>query len=53
MIRKGEYTIQNGKEYRFIESEREGFIELISNNEEDMNHGFIHYKDNIYTKVIF
>ena len=52
MIRKGEYTIYNGKEYRFIESKSKGFIELISNNKEDMNYGFIHYKDNIYTKVI-
>ncbi|USK80900.1 hypothetical protein QRD90_02730 [Peribacillus frigoritolerans] len=52
MIRKGEHTIYNGKEYRFIESESEGFIVLKSNNKEDMNYGFIHYKDNIYTKVI-
>ncbi|SIR90499.1 hypothetical protein SAMN05878482_1074 [Peribacillus simplex] len=52
MIRKGEYTFYNGKEYRFIESESKGFIEVISNNKEDMNYGFIHYKDNIYTKVI-
>lgn len=52
MIRKGEYTIFNGKEYRFIESESKGFIELISNNKEDMNYGFIHYKDIIYIKVI-
>lgn len=52
MIRKGEYTIYNGKEYRFIESKSKGFIELISNNKEDMNYGFTHYKDNIYTKVI-
>ncbi len=27
MIRKGEYTIYNGKEYRFIESKSKGFIE--------------------------
>lgn len=52
MIRKGEYTIYNGKENRFIEPKSKGFIELISNNKEDMNYGFIHYKDNIYTKVI-
>ncbi|MGJ3193107.1 hypothetical protein [Peribacillus frigoritolerans] len=52
MIRKGEHTIYNGKEYRFIEYESEGFIVLKSNNKEDMNYGFIHYKDNIYTKVI-
>jgi hypothetical protein len=38
--KKGEHTIYNGKEYRFIESESEGFIELISNNKEDMNYGF-------------
>ncbi|MDM5282390.1 hypothetical protein [Peribacillus frigoritolerans] len=52
MIRKGEYTIYNGKEYRFIESKSKGLIELISNNKEDMNYGFIHNKDNIYKKVI-
>lgn len=47
MLRKGEYTIYNEKEYRFIETKSKGFIELISNNKEDMNYGFIHYKDNI------
>ena len=52
MLRKGEYTIYNWKEYRFIESKSKGLIELISNNKEDMNYGFIHNKDNIYTKVI-
>ncbi|MFE5430070.1 hypothetical protein [Peribacillus simplex] len=31
MIRKGEYTIYNGKEYRFIESDTVGAIELITN----------------------
>lgn len=36
MIRKGEYTIYNGREYRFIESESKGFIELISNNKENI-----------------
>ncbi|MCK1994119.1 hypothetical protein GW626_02185 [Peribacillus muralis] len=52
MIRKGEYTIYKGREYRFIESEREGFIELISNKKKDMDNGFTYYKNNIYTKIV-
>jgi hypothetical protein len=52
MIRKGEYTIYNGKEYRFIESDKVEFIELISNDKKDMDNGFTHYKNNIYTKMV-
>ena len=52
MIRKGEYTIYNGKEYRFIESDAVEGIELISNDKKDMNNGFTHYKNNIYTKIV-
>ena len=52
MIRKGEYTIYNGREYRFIESDAVGAIELISNDKKDMNNGFTHYKINIYTKIV-
>ncbi|MGG3478286.1 hypothetical protein ABES21_12300 [Peribacillus frigoritolerans] len=52
MIRKGEYTIYNGREYRFIESDTVGAIELISNDKKDMNNGFTHYKINIYTKIV-
>ncbi|MFD4818349.1 hypothetical protein [Peribacillus butanolivorans] len=52
MIRKGEFTIYNGKEYRFIESDTVEAIELISNDKKDMDNGFTHYKDNIYTKIV-
>ncbi|MED3890101.1 hypothetical protein P4601_09165 [Peribacillus frigoritolerans] len=52
MIRKGEYAIYNGKEYRFIESDAVEGIELISNDKKDMNNGFTHYKNNIYTKIV-
>jgi hypothetical protein len=51
MIRKGEYTIYNGKEYRFIESDTVEAIELISNDKKDIESGFIYYKNNIYTKM--
>lgn len=34
MIRKGEYTIYNGKEYRFIESESKGFMDEVEIIEE-------------------
>ncbi|MEC0274941.1 hypothetical protein [Peribacillus frigoritolerans] len=52
MIRKGEYTIYNGKEYRFIESDSVEAIELISNDKKDMENGFTYYKKNIYTKIV-
>ncbi|WP_339201297.1 hypothetical protein [Peribacillus sp. FSL P2-0133] len=52
MIRKGEYTIFNGKEYRFIESDTVGAIELITNDKKDMGNGFTYYKNNIYTKIV-
>ncbi|MFJ7854714.1 hypothetical protein ACIQX3_18345 [Peribacillus frigoritolerans] len=52
MLRKGEYAIYNGKEYRFIESDAVEGIELISNDKKDMNNGFTHYKNNIYTKIV-
>ncbi len=52
MFRKGEYAIYNGKEYRFIESDAVEGIELISNDKKDMNNGFTHYKNNIYTKIV-
>ncbi|MDM5214537.1 hypothetical protein QUF94_24430 [Peribacillus sp. NJ4] len=50
MIRKGEYTIYNGKEYRFIESDAVEAIELISNDK--MDNDFTYYKNNIYTKIV-
>ncbi|MEF2097638.1 hypothetical protein V3595_23790 [Bacillus sp. CFBP9009] len=52
MIRKGEYTIYNGREYRFIESDTVEAIELISNDKKDMENGFTYYKKNIYTKIV-
>ena len=52
MIRKGEYTIYNGREYRFIESDTVEAIELISNDKKDMETGFTYYKKNIYTKIV-
>ncbi|CAK6470507.1 hypothetical protein ACPOM7_14420 [Peribacillus castrilensis] len=52
MIRKGEYTIYNGREYRFIESDTVEAIELISNDKKVMENGFTYYKKNIYTKIV-
>jgi hypothetical protein len=52
MIRKGEYTIYNGREYRFIESDTVEAIELISNDKKDMENGFTYYKKNVYTKIV-
>ncbi|MDP9743163.1 hypothetical protein [Peribacillus frigoritolerans] len=52
MIRKGEYTIYNGREYRFIESDTVEAIELISNDKNEMDNGFTYYKNNIYTKIV-
>jgi len=52
MLRKGEYTIYNGKEYRFIESDSVEAIELISNDKNEMDNGFTYYKKNIYTKIV-
>ncbi|MEK4009638.1 hypothetical protein [Peribacillus sp. FSL M8-0224] len=52
MIRKGEYTIYDGREYRFIESDTVEAIELISNDKKDMENGFTYYKKNIYTKIV-
>ncbi|WP_330502076.1 hypothetical protein V2I71_02780 [Peribacillus frigoritolerans] len=52
MIRKGEYTIYNGREYRFIESDTVEAIELISNDKKDMENGFTYYKKNIYAKIV-
>ncbi|YCI77548.1 hypothetical protein M1D47_02565 [Bacillus sp. R1-10] len=52
MLRKGEYTIYNGREYRFIESDTVEAIKLISNDKKDMENGFTYYKKNIYTKIV-
>ncbi|QYF82697.1 hypothetical protein KY492_27890 [Brevibacterium sp. PAMC21349] len=52
MLRKGEYTIYNGKEYRFIESDTVEAVELISNDKNEMDNGFTYYKNNIYTKIV-
>ncbi len=52
MLRKGEYTIYNGKEYRFIESDTVEAVELISNDKNEMDNGFTYYKPNIYTKIV-
>ncbi|GAB6257746.1 hypothetical protein PSKAS_32680 [Peribacillus sp. N1] len=41
MLRKGEYTIYNGKEYRFIESDLVEAIELISNDKNEMDNGLL------------
>ncbi|MDQ7860414.1 hypothetical protein RCO48_02995 [Peribacillus frigoritolerans] len=51
-LEKGEYTIYNGREYRFIESDTVEAIELISNDKKDMDNGFTYYKNNIYTKMV-
>ncbi|MFK4388502.1 hypothetical protein ABH916_000430 [Peribacillus frigoritolerans] len=47
MLRKGEYAIYNGKEYRFIESDAVEGIELISNDKKDMTMALL------ITKIIF
>lgn len=51
MVRKGNYTIYKGQEYRFVK-EQDSSISLISNNIKDLENGFNKYSDDVFIKSI-
>ncbi|WP_405101042.1 hypothetical protein [Oceanobacillus sp. FSL H7-0719] len=51
MVRKGDYTYYDGKEYRLV-TDRNGKTFLISNDSTDIKKGFQKYSDGVFQKEI-
>lgn len=51
MVRKGDYTVYQNEEYRFVR-EKDNSISLISNSKKDLKRNFEEYADGVYVKNV-